>query len=342
MLLSESNAGVLKPLTSLQTAVLFVVFNRPDTTAQVFEAIRKAKPPRLYVAADGPRPDKNGEVEKVARVREIATAVDWPCEVKTLFREENLGCKYAVSGAITWFFEQEEQGIILEDDCLPSQSFFWFCEDILERFKSDNRVMSICGVNIVDCIDSQESYFFSIYALMWGWATWRRAWKSYKPDLKSWSNHKNMRLIGKNIVLTKIQKLTWVNILSKTYRGKIDTWDYQWIYTCWLNSGLTIAPTVNLICNIGFSEDATHTKIFNPILSSLVAKDIAFPLKHPYTMQINRSVDHFISRHWFRANWRNYIKVMMLEFLGMPQLNEFSRKLLNMWKEAKLSGAEKS
>ena len=129
--------GVQMPL---QTAVLFLVFNRPDTTAQVFEVIRQARPPRLYIAADGARPNRADEPELIARVREIATAVDWPCEVRTLFREENLGCKHAVSGGITWFFEHEEQGIILEDDCLPSQSFFWFCEELLEKYKDDKRV----------------------------------------------------------------------------------------------------------------------------------------------------------------------------------------------------------
>ena len=182
------------PPAPLQTAVLFLVFNRPDTTAQVFEAIRQAKPPRLYVAADGPREGREGEVERVDKVREISMAVDWPCEVKTLFREKNLGCKYAVSSAITWFFEQEEQGIILEDDCLPSQSFFWFCEELLNEYMYDQRIWQICGFSpLVNKI--KESYYLSKYSPIWGWASWRRAWSAYDAEISSWPIVKNSEIL---------------------------------------------------------------------------------------------------------------------------------------------------
>ncbi|MFP4332877.1 MAG: hypothetical protein ACLFQJ_06210, partial [Campylobacterales bacterium] len=148
------------PPHPLKTAVLFLVFNRLDTTKQVFEAIRQAKPPRLYVAADGAREAKEGEDQKVKAIREyILQHIDWDCEVKTLFREKNLGCKIAVSSAITWFFENEEMGIILEDDCLPSQSFFWFCEELLERYKDDMRIMMVSGYNKVQRYNQQNSYF---------------------------------------------------------------------------------------------------------------------------------------------------------------------------------------
>jgi hypothetical protein len=152
---------------------LFLVFNRPDTTSQVFEAIRKARPPKLYVAADGPRLDREGELEKCAQVRAIATAIDWPCELHTLFRDLNQGCKIAVSTAITWFFEHEEQGIILEDDCLPSQSFFLFCQEMLNHYKNDTRVWHVAGVYPF-ATDSRDcnAYCFSEYSPIWGWATW--------------------------------------------------------------------------------------------------------------------------------------------------------------------------
>ena len=158
----------------LKTALLFLVFNRPDTTRQVFEAIRRAKPPRLYVAADGPREGKFGEVERVEEVRIIATAVDWPCEVKTLFRDKNLGCKKGVSSAITWFFEQEEQGIILEDDCLPNRSFFYFCEELLNLYKQNEKIYMISGYNSQGQwrVESQD-YFFSYLAGISARATWR-------------------------------------------------------------------------------------------------------------------------------------------------------------------------
>lgn len=163
--------SVFTPPYPLNTAVLFLVFNRPDTTKQVFEAIRKAKPPRLYVAADGPRLNRAGEEEKVKAVREyLMDNIDWSCEVKTLFRQENLGCKYAVSGAITWFFEHEEMGIILEDDCLPSQSFFWFCEELLNRYNNDTRIFLISGFNSINKWKNNSfDYLFSYYGSIWGW-----------------------------------------------------------------------------------------------------------------------------------------------------------------------------
>ena len=158
------------PPHPLNTAVLFLIFNRLDTTKQVFEAIRQAKPPRLYIAADGARSSREGEAEKVQAVREyIIQNIDWECEVKTLFREQNLGCKYAVSGAIDWFFENEEMGIILEDDCLPSQSFFWFCEELLERYKDDMRVWHIGGSNFQNGIKRGDGdYYFSKYNTFFG------------------------------------------------------------------------------------------------------------------------------------------------------------------------------
>ncbi|MBK1648839.1 glycosyltransferase family 2 protein [Rhabdochromatium marinum] len=315
----------------LQTAVLFLVFNRPDATAQVFAAIRKAKVPRLYVAADGPRSNRPDDAEKVAKVRKIVTAVDWSCEVKTLFRAENLGCKYAVSRGITWFFEQEEQGIILEDDCLPSQSFFWFCDQILERYKNEERIMSIAGTNIFESTlinkKTNESYLFSNYALMWGWATWRRAWNKYDLELSSWPSYKKNNLPTKKPRLTFIERLTWKRILDKTYDGIIDTWDYQWIYSCWTGGGLTILPGVNLVRNIGFSDDATHTKKSYPILSNLVEQEMSLSLRHPNQYRANQLADQFISRYWFGASWYNYFKSLFLLTPGLRQLNSLIKKL---------------
>ncbi|MCU0355758.1 MAG: nucleotide-diphospho-sugar transferase, partial [Cytophagales bacterium] len=158
-----------------------IVFNRPQTTERVFSAIRKVRPQKLYVAADGPRADKADEAEKTRLTREIATRVDWDCEVKTLFRDENVGCGLGPATAISWLFEQEERGIILEDDCQPSESFFLFCEEVLKRYESDNRVMQVSGMNPLGdwCHDPDYDYYFSEAGITWGWATWRRAWRSY-------------------------------------------------------------------------------------------------------------------------------------------------------------------
>ena len=176
----------------MQTALLFLIFNRLDTTALVFEKIRQAKPPRLYIAADGPREDNNDDRNKIVKVREIATKVDWPCEVKTLFRDKNLGCKKAISTAINWFFENEEQGIILEDDHSPSEDFFVLCDDLLERYKYSETVFCISGNNVLnERLSYKESYYFTSYFQGTGWASWSRAWKHSSLDIKFWPNFFN-------------------------------------------------------------------------------------------------------------------------------------------------------
>lgn len=321
-------ADHFEPPAPLQTAVLFLVFNRPDTTAQVFEAIRKARPPRLYVAADGTREQREGEREKVELVRKIATAVDWPCEVQTLFREKNLGCKYAVSGAISWFFDQEEQGIILEDDCLPSQSFFWFCEEILDKYKYNEKVMSICGTNICRGITFDHSYFFSIYALMWGWASWRRAWAHYDLELEQWGTPESARHIKKSVLHKQIEQWTWTKILNKTKAGLIDAWGYQWIYSCWRKNSLTILPSTNLIQNLGFSNDATHTIGYDKVRSNLIPTEIEFPLTHANPIEQNYNADEFISQNWFHASWIDILKTFTLKLPGMKTLNIYRHKIL--------------
>lgn len=241
------------------TPVLFIIFNRPDTTARVFEAIAKAKPRRLFIAADGPRPDKAGEAEKCKIVREIVQRVDWECEVKTLFREENFGCKMAVSSAITWFFEQVEEGIILEDDCLPSDSFFPFCTELLERYRNDSRVMMISGNNFQDGIQRGDaSYYFSAIPWIWGWATWRRAWWKYDVSMRTLPSMVRDRMV-QSLSLDEAVQQYRLRYFIPTYEGEIDTWDYQWIYSILINHGLSVCPQVNLVRNIGFSAEATHT-----------------------------------------------------------------------------------
>lgn len=240
----------------LETAVLFLVFNRPDTTAQVFEAIRQAKPPRLYVAADGPREGKEGEAERVAKVRAIATAVDWPCEVQTLFRDKNLGCKYAVSGAITWFFEHEEQGIILEDDCLPRQSFFDFCETMLEKYQENKSVWMISGFNPRYPGISSSEYFLSQNPSVWGWASWRDRWAQYSVEL---DYNRNDIFSYSNLIIPTYVKDNYDNAFSNTAYNKIDTWDYQLTFLILKNNGFVIKPRSNQVSNIGVQ--GTHSKI---------------------------------------------------------------------------------
>lgn len=288
----EKNYEFIPP-HQLKTAVLFLVFNRLDTSRQVFETIRKAKPPRLYIAADGARESKEDEKEKVQAVRDfIISHVDWECEVKTLFREENLGCKIAVSSAIDWFFDNEEKGIILEDDCLPSQSFFWFCEELLDKYKDDLRVWHICGDNFQDGVKRGDAdYYFSKYIHVWGWASWANRWKSYDVEIKSFEIFKENNLI-KNIWKKSSMQKSWMSLFEYAHNCKFDTcWDYQWVYTCWINSGLSIMPNKNLIKNIGFGVDATNTINEDSEMSNLEYYDLSLPLKHNNFILSNTEAD---------------------------------------------------
>lgn len=285
------------PPGPLTTPVLFMIFNRPDTTQKVFYAIRQAKPRQLFVAADGPRPDKKGEMEKCQKARQIATSVDWDCKVKTLFRDKNLGCKIAVSSAIDWFFENVEEGIILEDDCLPSQSFFWFCQELLEYYRDDTRIMHISGNNFqFGRKIGNASYYFSKFGLIWGWATWKRAWRYYDVKMKTFSQFKDEDQI-RNIFYDKKMQNYYMKIFDKAYKGEIDTWDYQWLYSRLINRGISIHPNINLVQNIGFGIDASHTKNVDKKIRNNLAKNLQFPLKHPIFKLFNKIADEYIFKN---------------------------------------------
>ena len=269
-------------MKDMRSPVLFVIFNRPETTAQVFEVIRACRPPKLYIAADGPRPDVPGEQDKCRQSREMAMRVDWPCDVKTLFRDENSGCKHAVSTAISWFFKNEPEGIILEDDCLPDPSFFRFCDELLAHYRDDERVFTISGSYLSnDHFISMESYFFSRHFRVWGWASWRRAWEHYDINMPGWPKIRKssvLKKIGDNNI---IYQNYWKSEFDRTYSGKINTWDYQWLYAHLIHGRLTILPRVNLVKNIGFGGDATHTSNTNSLEANLNLHSMQFPLIHP-------------------------------------------------------------
>ena len=285
---------------SLKTAVLFLVFNRPDTTKEVFEKIRQAKPQRLYVAGDGPREGREGEIEKVTKAREIASKVDWPCEVKTLFREKNLGCKKGVSSAITWFFEQEEQGIILEDDCVPNLDFFTFCENLLDRFSKDQRITTISGNNFQNGEwRGDASYFFSKYYHCWGWASWRRAWKYYQGDINFWPKWKKSK-DWFSYLPDKVERRYWQKIFDRVHAGQIDSWAYPWTASIWYKGGLTITPNINLVSNIGFGNDATHTISESSKLSKIKVDSLG-KIKHPKNIERNIEADTFTFNYVFEG-----------------------------------------
>ena len=286
------------PHGSLTTPVLFMIFNRPDTTQKVFNAIRQAKPKQLFVAADGPREETEGEKEKCKQARKVIEQVDWNCEVKTLFRDKNLGCKIADTFAIDWFFENVDEGIILEDDCLPSQSFFWFCQELLEYYRSDRRIMMVSGNNFqFGKARGEGSYYFSKYVQVWGWATWRRAWKCFDVNMKNFEEFKKEVQIN-NIFNIKQQQKYWPKVFQIVHEGKIDTWDHQWAYTCFINNGLCIKPNINLVSNIGFGSNSTHTKDKNSIFSEVEAREIT-DIIHPNFVLADQEADLLTSKLCF-------------------------------------------
>lgn len=235
----------------LKTPVTLLVFNRPDTTEQVFAAIRQAQPETLLVVADGPRPDRDGEADACAMVRAIVEQVDWPCRVLRNYSDINLGCKGRVSSGLDWVFAEVEEAIILEDDCLPHPSFFPFCEKLLEYYRDDERVMMIGGTNYLqDRLKINETYCFSRYFAIWGWATWRSAWRRYDVTMAKWPQFRDERQL-RGFYADGYMRRFVTNAFDGAYSGRVNTWDSQWFFACLFNNGLSVIPRANLISNIG-------------------------------------------------------------------------------------------
>lgn len=259
------------------TPVLLIIFNRPDCTKQVLDILRKIKPKQIFIAADGPRKDVKTDSLKCKETRDLIGTIDWECELKTLFQENNLGCKEGVSKAIDWFFENIEEGIILEDDIIPDLSFFPYCEYLLNRYRNDKRIMMISGHNPIINWNNGKSYLFSKIGTIWGWASWKRSWNLYQKSMPDWERLRktdDLRFILHNHVQWRSRK----ELFDLVHRNYIDTWDYQWTYSRLFNYGLSIVPSVNLVNNIGFDENATHTK--QSIFLNQKVYSISFPLLH--------------------------------------------------------------
>lgn len=279
----------------MKSPVAFIIFKRPDTTRRVFEVIRQVQPSKLLVVADGPRFDRIGEAEKCAETRTIINQIDWNCEVLKNYSDENLGCRKRVASGLDWVFSLVNEAIILEDDCKPHPSFFPYCEELLERYREDERIMSICGLNVPTSYRRDSfSYCFSRYQRCWGWATWKRAWQHYDHDMKLWPNVLETRLMDE-FFPDKTTADFWYKKFQTMYEGKIDTWDYQWLLSCWLQNGLSILPEVNLIENIGFGSDATNTVSAGLGVQSS-SQELQFPLRHPVFVVGDRRADAFIQR----------------------------------------------
>lgn len=305
----------------MRSPILLLVFNRPDTTRQVFATIRNAKPPKLYIAADGPRPTREGEAQRCHEVRELVSKVDWPCEVFTLFRDNNLGCKLAVAGAISWFFEHEEEGIILEDDILAVPSFFRYCDELLAYYRDNPKVAMISGNNFVaSYVTVADSYFFSKYCHIWGWATWRRAWQYYDITMQDWPLLKNTSFIQQRSDHNWFFEKYWRSQFDLVFQNKIDTWDYQWSFTCWKENWWGILPKTNLTTNIGFDMNATHTKGEVPAyITKAGQQDLIFPLQHPPTLIRNVQADKLLDKIAFNLSLKS-------------KLSQKYHNLLNKWR----------
>jgi hypothetical protein len=295
----------------MNVPVLFIIFNRPEVTARVFSEIRKANPPRLYIAADGPRENRDGDAELCLQARSVVGNIDWPCKIHTRFVPRNLGCRDAVSSAIDWFFEAEEKGIILEDDCLPSESFFKYCEILLEKYEDDMRVWHISGANFQkgNTIICENDYYFSKHIHVWGWATWRSRWKCYDVNIERF-NTKSGKEIIKSVWPEFSLRKYWLAVFTDLADGKIDTWDYQWMFTIWVNKGLATIPNVNLITNIGFGDAATHTIKVDHDISDLDKFELVFPLQSPDIVKPNEQADDFSMKKLFK--WRKIISFLIV------------------------------
>jgi len=292
----------------LANPILLIIFNRPDTTEKVFNAIKKIKPKKLFVSADGPRENKPGEKEKCQDARKIIDRVDWRCEVYKKYSAVNLGCKIAVSSGLNWFFKNVEQGIILEDDCLPAQSFFKFCEELLEKYKNNEKIMMISGDNFQDGRSRGEgSYYFSALSHIWGWAGWADRWQFYDVELNNLPDDEFLKKYFKGQALEY-----WQKIFKRIKNKEIDTWDYQWAFTIWRSNGLTILPNINLVSNIGFGAEATHTKSDSK-LANRQAHELG-AIVHPLSLLRNIEADDYTFKHFIKPPSRNIFSLIKRKF----------------------------
>jgi hypothetical protein len=293
---------------SISSPIVMLIFNRPDTTAKVFAQVARIRPSKLIVIADGPRLDQPGEVERCVASRKIIEQVDWPCEVLTNYAESNMGCRHRVASGLTWVFKVVEEAIILEDDCVPDLSFFHFCDELLDRYRTDKRVMMISGDNFQQGVyRGDASYYFSRYCHVWGWATWQRAWKHYDVEMASWPSQRQNGWLA-TVLDNPGQVRRWSKTFDILHSGVVDTWDVQWMYACWRQQSLSIMPNNNLVANIGFRPDATHTKKQTDRFADLPVTSLSFPLKHPLEVKRDWEADLYTERHMFHIPWSEKVR----------------------------------
>lgn len=311
----------------MKTPLALFIFNRPEKTKIVFEAIRKDSPETLYVIADGPRDEKEGKLCRAAR--SVIDSLDWKCQIIKNYAETNLGCRHRVSSGLDWVFERTDKAIILEDDCLPDESFFKFCEELLERYEEDDRIMHISGNYFQEKnkrFHAKDSYYFSIIPHIWGWATWSRAWKKYDVNMSAWPKLRNSKAMADKLASNGAVEY-WTRVWDDYFSKKIDSWDGQWFFACLMNNGLCINPCQNLVSNIGFDYDATHTKSSSQF-GNLPTKEMLFPLKHPEKIAANTNADAFTFRNNFGIDKKFVHRILRPVKKYAPDFYQMLRRLI--------------
>jgi hypothetical protein len=286
----------------LQTPVVLLVYARPDTTRRVFEEIRRARPPRLLVIADAPPEDADDSLrQRVARTRSLLDTVDWDCDLSLELAAEHQGMNRRVVTGLDWAFSLVEEAIMLEDDCVPEPTFFRFCEELLERYRDDEKVISIAGNDFsTDPAARADHYRFSRYTLVWGWATWRRAWKLYDASMRDWPRLRDSDWLDE-VLGDRHAVSYWSHILEQTYAAGLG-WDYAWTFACWHHRCLAIHPEVNLVTNIGFGPGATNTDRADSVFANLPTQPAAFPLRHPELIARDEEADRLLEDVMFSGN----------------------------------------
>jgi hypothetical protein len=282
----------------LDTPVALILFRRPEVTARSFAAIAEARPRRLFLVADGPRPGRPDDEQAVAAARAVVERVDWPCAVTRLYAERNLGLRARVESGLEAVFAAVERAIIVEDDCVPEPSFFPYCEELLARYEGDPRVMAISGDSFQPRAPTPFSYYFSRYPHCWGWATWRRAWARYDGPMAEWPALREgpwlRELLGERRAAAR-----WRAVFDDVYAGRLNTWALRWTYSCWRAGGLTALPAVNLVANIGHGPQGTHTTTEDAMLANMPTRPLELPLRHPPAVTQQLAADAYTQRLLF-------------------------------------------
>lgn len=298
-------------IAMFNTPILLIIFNRPDKVERLIESLRSIKPTRIYVSADGPRAEVATDSSRCDLARVALSKIDWPCEISTNFHPHNTGADFGPEKAINWFFDNVEEGIILEDDCLAHPDFFRFVKDMLELYRINEKIMMVSGNNFQNGISRGEgSYYFSKYPSTWGWATWKRAWKYYDTKTLGYEDFIKKNKLN-TICQSNSEKKYWSKFFSKIHSGKLEHWDIKWIFAIWNNEGLSITPNVNLVQNVGFGQDATHTFKHD---DKMVVKAIGLDkIIQPLAITVNKEADAYLFEHIYRfTNKKKFLYLIEL------------------------------